>query len=203
MMGWQGTPAGVISSAMDGRLLADGLLLLAWAVVGIDLVRASRAARVAPWRRAAAAVLLAAIVAAGWTLEAATGGRLAWHVGVALAGVAAAWLGVGLHLWARRTLGRAWSPIVAPSHDARLVEDGPYRLVRHPLYAAILLLGAGTALAHCSRATLAAAFGLAAGVALKRRAEDRALAERFGARWTAYATRVPALVPRVRPGTRP
>jgi protein-S-isoprenylcysteine O-methyltransferase Ste14 len=69
----------------------------------------------------------------------------------------------------------------------------------HPpsLYAAVLLLAAGTLMAHTSRATVSASLGAAIGIALKRRAEDRALEQRFGERWRAYAARVPAFVPRL------
>jgi protein-S-isoprenylcysteine O-methyltransferase Ste14 len=152
---------------------------------------------VALGRRLVAVLLLATVLITGQILEANTGGRLLWHPIAAGAGVAAAWLGLALHVWARRTLARAWSPMVSPPADARLVENGPYAHLRHPLYAAILLVAVGTLAAHSSRATLAATFGLTVGTALKRRAEDKALEERFGERWRAYARRVPAFVPRL------
>ena len=140
--------------------------------------------------------LLVTIVGAGHLLEEATGGRLAWHPVAGVLGVSLAAAGLALHVWARRTLAQGWSPVVSPPAGAALAENGPYAHLRHPLYAAILLVAAGTVAGHCSRATLAAAAGFAIGIALKRRAEDRALEARFGERWRAYAARVPAFVPR-------
>jgi protein-S-isoprenylcysteine O-methyltransferase Ste14 len=181
---------------VNGPPLADVLLIVAWVLLIGDLLRSAARAHVSPGRRLVAVGLLATMLVAGRALDAATGGRLVWHPIAAAAGVATVWLGLGLHFWARRTLAHGWSPIVSPQAGAPLVEDGPYAYLRHPLYAAILLVGLGTLAAHCSRATLAATVGFTVGLALKRRAEDRALEERFGERWRAYARRVPAFVPR-------
>jgi protein-S-isoprenylcysteine O-methyltransferase Ste14 len=181
---------------VSGSSLADTLLAVVWVLLVGDLLRAAGRAHVSLARRLVAVLLLATMLVAGRTLEATTGGRLVWHPVAAAVGVIAAWLGLGLHVWARRTLARGWTPIVSPRADAPLMEDGPYAHLRHPLYAAILLLALGTLTAHCSRATLAAMLGFAVGIALKRRAEDRALESRFGERWRAYARRVPAFVPR-------
>jgi protein-S-isoprenylcysteine O-methyltransferase Ste14 len=182
---------------VDGRSLADVGLAVAWLLLIGDLLRSAARAGVSIARRLIGVLLLGTMLGAGWILETASGGRLAWHPFWASVGVAVAWLGLGLHAWARWTLARGWSPAVTPPADAPLVEAGPYARIRHPLYAAILLLAAGTLMAHLSRATLAASLGFAIGIALKRRAEDRALEQRFGERWRTYAARVPAFVPRL------
>jgi protein-S-isoprenylcysteine O-methyltransferase Ste14 len=187
---------------MGGQAVTDGLLVLAWTFVLADLLRAARLLHVSPTRRLVGIVLLAGTLATAWFLERATGGRLLWHPAAAALGLALVTAGLALHVWGRRALADRWSPQVAPSGDVRLVENGPYAIVRHPLYAAIVLLGAGTLLAHCSRSVVAATAGIVIGVAAKRRAEDRALEARLGARWTDYARRVPPLWPRFRRGTR-
>lgn len=187
---------------MSGPALVDGLLALAWIAVLTDLARAAGRARVRIARRVAGAVLVAGTVATACYLERTTGGRIAWHPALAAVGVAVVLGGLILHVWGRRALAERWSPEIVPRGDARLIEHGPYAFVRHPLYAAILLLGVGTLLAHCSRATLAVTLGVGIGVGVKRRAEDRALARLFGTRWTDYARRVPALCPRLSRGTR-
>jgi len=181
---------------VSGSTLTDILLVVAWVVLVGDLLRSAGRVHVAPVRRLVAVLLLVTMVVAGRTLEATTGGRLMWNPVAAAAGVAIVFLGLRLHFWARGTLARGWSPIVSPRADAPLMEEGPYAYLRHPLYAAILLVALGTLTAHCSRATLAAMVGFAVGIAIKRRAEDRALEDRFGERWRAYARRVPAFVPR-------
>lgn len=57
------------------------------------------------------------------------------------------WLGVGLGvlclllmIWVFRSLGSSVTETVLPKSDAQLVQSGPYRWVRHPLYASALLL---------------------------------------------------------------
>ena len=185
------------NGSVDVPRLAFALCALAWAVVLADLARQARRRGIPALRRLSALVLVAVLVGAAAALEVVTGGRLGWHPAMAAAGVCLAWCGVALHVWARRTIGAGWSPRIDPGPGAPLVERGPYARVRHPLYLAILLLAAGSLLAHPSRATIDVMLGLAVGVAVKRRAEERVLAGRFGARWQDYAARVPALWPRL------
>jgi len=182
---------------VGGASFADALLAVAWLALIVDLLRSAARAGVPAARRLTGVLLLVVMLAAAWTLETASGGRFAWHPAWAVVGMAIAGAGLALHAWARATLARGWSSIVTPPAGAPLMQAGPYAYIRHPLYAAILLLAAGTLAAHPSRATLAAGMGFAVGIALKRRAEDRALEQRFGDAWRAYAARVPALVPRL------
>ena len=56
-------------------------------------------------------------------------------------------LGLALAIWSRNTLGRNWSSVVTLKKEHELVERGPYRFVRHPIYSAILLMSTGTAVA--------------------------------------------------------
>lgn len=112
------------------------------------------------------------------------------------------WLGAALTLaglaftfWARFLLGRNWSGMVTVKQDHELVTAGPYALVRHPIYTGLLLAIAGSALARGEvRGLVALALALAA-ILRKRLTEERFMRERFGAAYTDYAARVPALVP--------
>ncbi|MCW5893651.1 MAG: isoprenylcysteine carboxylmethyltransferase family protein [bacterium] len=181
----------------------DALLVAAWVVLAVDTFRQARrvpvvgAAQVRSWNPPAAVrgVLFALLLAGMAWLERASGGRLAFHPLPALLGLGLVAAGLALHLHARRTLGRHWSAVVTVRDDHRLVTDGAYRVVRHPLYLAIVLLAVGTLLAHPSWAVLCAAIGLGVGVGVKVRLEDRVLHEALGARWERYAERVPALLP--------
>jgi protein-S-isoprenylcysteine O-methyltransferase Ste14 len=57
------------------------------------------------------------------------------------------WLTGGvLSIWAMRTLGRFTRPEIEVVSDHRLVTEGPYRRIRHPLYTALVMMGAGVAL---------------------------------------------------------
>lgn len=55
-------------------------------------------------------------------------------------------LGVLFAIWARVHLGRNWSAAPAVKEDHELVTSGPYRFVRHPIYAGVLLAVTGAAL---------------------------------------------------------
>src|SRR5438094_5509881 len=65
-----------------------------------------------------------------------------------------AWVGVFLcvsglvfAIWARVILGRNWSGVITLKEGHELIERGPYRVVRHPIYTGILAMFAGTAIA--------------------------------------------------------
>lgn len=184
--------------------LADGVAVAGWAIIlSHNAWLAARGVRGAPGRgRWIAGLVVAAIViTSGAVLERGTGGRLAGPAPLRAASIALVGAGTLLHLWARITLGHAWTARTDRA-GSRLVDDGPYRYVRHPLYVGVLLLGTGTVLAHPSAATLAGGLGLVAGTVLKVRAEERTLAQAFGARWTAYRARVGCIVPRLGRGAR-
>jgi protein-S-isoprenylcysteine O-methyltransferase Ste14 len=63
-----------------------------------------------------------------------------------LAGLATQALAFALAIWSRRHLGRNWSGRIEIKTDHELVRTGPYRLLRHPIYTAILGMCVGTAL---------------------------------------------------------
>ena len=87
-----------------------------------------------------------AVIAATWLLPP------AWPDSVAgllrIVGLVLAALGAALAVWASRTLGSALTPFPQPRADAQLVESGPYRLARHPMYGAGLLFFSGVSLAR-------------------------------------------------------
>ena len=181
--------------------LADGVVVAAWAVVlAHDAIRAARGhTGDGLARRVAGAVLLAVLVVTIAALERMGGGRRLTSPVLAVLGMALAVGGAALHVAARRTLGAAWSARITPSGPV-LVEDGPFGVVRHPLYLGIGLVAVGTLLAHPSIATASVAVGLGAGLAAKIPREERALAAAFGPRWDAYRARVPCVVPRFSSG---
>lgn len=91
--------------------------------------------------------------------------------------------------------GRGTPSPVAPTQE--LVAGGPYRFVRHPMYAAGALTLAGEALLLSQPILLvAAAAYLATLGTLAVRFEEPLLARRFGPAWAAYAAAVPRWVPR-------
>jgi protein-S-isoprenylcysteine O-methyltransferase Ste14 len=115
---------------------------------------------------------------------------VAWaFAGVTVAGIAFAW-------WARVHLGALWSARTVTKADHRIVDTGPYGLVRHPIYTGILLMALGRV---GTRGDLVAAIGwalLLLGFWMKARREERFLGEQLGlAAYADYARRVKMLVP--------
>ena len=98
-------------------------------------------------------------------------------------------------VWARRHLGRNWSAAVRIGEDHELVRTGPYRLLRHPIYTAVLGMCVGTAIASSQyHALLAAAMVLVAYIR-KSRLEEQILRKTFGAEYDSYRRHTWALVP--------
>lgn len=111
-----------------------------------------------------------------------------WPDALRLLGIAVALAGAAGFVWAGRTLGSSLTPFPRPRHDGVLVESGPYRWVRHPIYSAGLLFLLGYGLLTSRPATVAT---LALGILwhFKSRVEERHLAERFPA-YADYRRRV-------------
>lgn len=122
-----------------------------------------------------------------------------WQPGLALLGALLAVASTALLLWARWTLGAMWAsvPLVQEHHELRT--DGPYRLVRHPIYTGLLGLVVGGMLA-CGFGVWVAYLVVAVPWLLRRvRVEDGLMARQFGVSYAAYRARVPALIPWTRP----
>lgn len=110
-------------------------------------------------------------------------------------GTAFAIAGCGFAIWARLLLGSNWSASVTLKHDHELMRRGPYRIVRHPIYAGFLLGLVGTALALGEWRGIfgvALAFG---GWYRKSRTEEALMTEQFGSAYAAYREQVRGLIP--------
>ena len=98
-----------------------------------------------------------------------------------------------------RALGRHLRLEAALRSDHKLVQSGPYRVIRHPIYASMLcmLLGDGVMIATPVLLAIAVVVFLI-GTEIRVRTEDRLLAEHFGLEFVAYRRRVRAYIPLVR-----
>lgn len=104
-------------------------------------------------------------------------------------------LGWAFTWWARVHLGRLWSSSVTRKAGHHVVDTGPYRLVRHPIYTGILTALIGTA---ALRGSLVAVVGIVlftTGFYLKATLEERFLREELAAAYDDYKRRVPMLIP--------
>lgn len=104
--------------------------------------------------------------------------------------VAAAVLGT----WSMLALGRNLTPFPRPLAGGSLVTRGPYALVRHPIYSALILGTFGWSLVRGSLPGVLLAALLLVFFDLKARREERWLAEAYG-EYDAYRRRVRKLIP--------
>ena len=109
---------------------------------------------------------------------------------------------LAISLWyfhrSHANLGTNWSITLQVREGHTLVTRGVYERVRHPMYASLLLYGAGQAVAVpnwiAGPSYLLTLWML---VAFRVGAEERMMRERFGHEWDAYAARTKRLVPGV------
>ncbi|HEV2861829.1 MAG TPA: isoprenylcysteine carboxylmethyltransferase family protein [Pyrinomonadaceae bacterium] len=99
-----------------------------------------------------------------------------------------------------RALGRHWSASLRLREVHRLVTDGPYARVRHPMYAALFAYMAGLSLAASNWVVLVPRAVQTARLYARIPSEERMMAERFGEEYGAYAARSGRLLPRRRRG---
>ncbi len=120
-------------------------------------------------------------------------GPVGWVlVAIAIGGFAFCW-------WARIYLGRLWSGNVTRKHDHHIVDTGPYRFVRHPIYTGLIIAAFATAAAIGSAGSLEGAALISLGWYFKARVEERFLRAELGAQaYDAYARKTAMLVPFVK-----
>ena len=115
-----------------------------------------------------------------------------------LLGLAVFALGIAYRIWAVRTLGRFFRYTVVVDADHRVVEDGPYRLVRHPSYTGLLMAALGTGIALANWLSIAACLVPALiGFSIRLLHEERVLASELGEPYRTYMRRTRRLVPGV------
>lgn len=104
-------------------------------------------------------------------------------------------LGFAFAWWARVWLGALWSGQVTKKENHRVVDTGPYRIVRHPIYTGILLAVYATAAVKGTVLGVAGALVITLGLWMKARLEEGWLRQELGANYDAYRHRVAMLVP--------
>lgn len=104
-------------------------------------------------------------------------------------------LGVGFAIWARSWIGSNWSGTVTIKDRHELIQGGPYRFVRHPIYSGMFLGYLGTALAFGEIRGLLGFPLLVLGFGMKLRMEETFMLQQFGVAYIDYKHRVKAVVP--------
>jgi protein-S-isoprenylcysteine O-methyltransferase Ste14 len=145
-------------------------------------------------------ILLGAMLLLPWTAKA-PGGTPLYNPGdlgtYALAVVAL--LGISFTWWARIHLGRFWSNAITHKEDHRIIDTGPYGMVRHPIYTGLIVAILATGVAVATWTSLLGALLISLGQWQKARMEEKFLSAELGAAaYGAYCRRVPMIVPLMR-----
>jgi len=114
---------------------------------------------------------------------------------VSILGLVLVGKGIIFSCWARFHLGKYWSGRITLKQDHKLIQSGPYRWVRHPIYTGILLAMLGTALMIGKVHAFAAVLIMFVAYCYKISREEKLLSQQFGSDYEAYRQRTKALLP--------
>jgi protein-S-isoprenylcysteine O-methyltransferase Ste14 len=178
------------------------LTLIAWALLEVG-VRVREAAQGKGHRdrdRGTRVLIMiglgAAIAAALWARSAAPAMRM--PIVLRAAGVVAIWLGLALRVWAIAALGGSFRTTVEVEPGQAVVSAGPYRWIRHPAYAGLLLIlaGLGAALGNWLSLAVCVALPLPA-IVWRIHVEEAELNRVVGEAYSTYESDRARLVPRL------
>jgi protein-S-isoprenylcysteine O-methyltransferase Ste14 len=156
--------------------------------------RADRGSIVVVWVSVAGGIAGAFALAANVQSAAIHAGR--WPVFVA--GIAVMIVGIVIRQWSIVVLGRYFTTDVRTHAGQRVVDEGPYRWVRHPSYSGLLLTLVGIGLALTNWAALAVIIIVpTVGLIARIRVEERALLGALGDRYRRFAATRARLIPGV------
>jgi protein-S-isoprenylcysteine O-methyltransferase Ste14 len=127
-----------------------------------------------------------------WPFAPSRAGEVALAAVIVILAYASCWLS----LRAVQTLGKQWTFAARVIKGHELITEGPYRIVRNPIYLGMFGLVVATCLVY-SRwwSGLTAVVLFLAGNHIRIRAEEKLLRETFGDQFEEYTRRVPALLP--------
>lgn len=119
------------------------------------------------------------------------------HIVVVILGMVSIVGGSIFLFWSRHYLGSNWTVGWSFLREGQqLITDGPYGIVRHPVYLGFILMVIGTALVMLSKNVLIAVLLIVPLVIyLKGRSEEKALLQKFGSEYENYKKKVPMLFP--------
>lgn len=120
------------------------------------------------------------------------------EIAVVVAALVLAALSLGLMWRAIIVLGKQWAYVARIVEGHRLITEGPYNLVRNPIYTGMfgMLIATGLAASRWPMLIAAIIFFLS-GTWIRVRREEKLLRQSFGAEFDGYRSRVPALIPRL------
>ena len=106
-----------------------------------------------------------------------------WTKWMGLAGMA---MSIPLSVWVYASLGEYFSARLELRSDHMIVTSGPYRFVRHPMYAVLFLCAIGATLASANMIIAIASATLITAMSLRIKKEESMLVQHFGASYERY-----------------
>jgi len=114
---------------------------------------------------------------------------------IEVTGTVFAILGVAFAIWSRQSLKNNWSGEVAISENQQFIYGGPYAMVRHPIYAGMLLTLLGTTLVSSTVGSLLGFVLAILSLWQKASIEEQFLMVEFGEQYANYQRQVKFLIP--------
>ena len=141
-------------------------------------------------------VIVVSVAAGVYVAKRLSAAALPYQRSFAVVGVVLFVFGLLLRWWAIITLGRFFTVDVTIENDHKLVEHGPFRMVRHPSYTGVLLAFVGVALSLDNWAALLVILvPIGAAFIHRMNVEENALSGGLGSKYTDYMRRTKRLVP--------
>ena len=179
-------------------LFAVGPVVAGLALLSRRLKPSATRSRIRGWRWYVPVVLLPVEWLLPPTLIALRIGEIkAGWLPLRVVGLAIGVAGVVLLVWASILLGRFMVHEAAVREDHTLIEGGPYRFVRHPVYAGYLALLLGSGVASLNVCLWLFWPISLLGILIQAASEEQLLGERFGQDYECYVRRTGRLVPRL------
>jgi protein-S-isoprenylcysteine O-methyltransferase len=116
---------------------------------------------------------------------------------------AVGWVGIGLMVsgialrsWATRVLGRYYTRTLRTADDQKVIDHGPYKILRHPGYSGVLVMWAGAGCATLNWVAVTAVIvGMSGAYNYRIRCEEGMLRSALGQQYETYMARTWRLVP--------
>lgn len=123
--------------------------------------------------------------------------EISWHsLFMSWIGIVMMTLGLTLRVWAAQVLGAFYTRTLRTVKEHHVVQNGPYRLVRHPGYLGMIVVWSGAGLAVQNWVVFMVIFVVMISCYSYRiRAEELMLSQTFGKEYTSYKTKTWKLSP--------
>lgn len=106
------------------------------------------------------------------------------------------WIGLIIRMWAVVTLGTLFRTVIHIESDHRIIQTGPYRMIRHPSYLGSLICIAGICLIFESLAVLIIMTGVSLlGFMNRITIEEAELSKHLGTEYIQYQEKTWRLIP--------